>query len=198
MARMADVTEARRPMRRFAAALAILFVALAIALPVSLPQTRARRLRGRLGASLAWFAGGRAILDRLLLGAGVTLHHRSRRWSGFPWGDGVELLIWLFLVVWATDIGGWRWGGALQGPNRRRHQSEQTWSGAIGGDDGGGSSGGGLGPVWGTRMTFRLALLSGGKRGLCCWSLGDLAESAWKRRFEVKDQGLSYPDTAAS
>ncbi len=106
------------------------------------------------------------------------------------WGQ--LTLIWLMVVVWATDIGGYVFGRALGGPKLAPSISpNKTWSGffggvalAIGGSFGVLSA---FGLEGGFGVSVLAAVLAAISQG------GDLLESAMKRRFGVKDSGNIIP-----
>jgi len=112
--------------------------------------------------------------------------------------DGIAVVTWLYLVVWISDIGAYFVGRGLGGPRLWPAVSpKKTWSGSIGGLFFGSlvpilfilalrSLGW---PVWANgalllAVTVSTALVS---------ELGDLFESAMKRRFGVKDSGAIIP-----
>ncbi|CAL77887.1 Phosphatidate cytidylyltransferase (CDP-diacylglycerol synthase) [Bradyrhizobium sp. ORS 278] len=147
-----------------------------------------------------------------VLGLGLALvtalaaGHRSWAASGFIYAAAAELasvivrldasqgwyaLVLVFLVVWSSDIGGYVAGRGIGGPKLApRISPNKTWAGAIGG--------------------FAASLVAA-----ACWSLagaggvasmvalaavlsvvsqlGDLAESAVKRHFGVKDSSHIIP-----
>ena len=105
--------------------------------------------------------------------------------------NGFVALILILLVVWATDIGGYFAGRGIGGPKLwPRVSPKKTWAGAIGGFAAslvvsGGFAGLGLakaGPI----------LLLGAALSIAS-QLGDLFESAVKRRFGVKDSSHIIP-----
>ena len=106
---------------------------------------------------------------------------------------GRALVMFLFAAVWLTDIGAYLVGKALGGPLLAPKISPgKTWSGTVGGIALGtagclalGLAGIGDGPVW------RLGLL-GLALGIAT-VVGDIAESALKRHFGVKDSGGYLP-----
>jgi phosphatidate cytidylyltransferase len=104
---------------------------------------------------------------------------------------GFIALILVLLVVWATDIGGYFAGRGIGGPKLwPRVSPKKTWAGAIGGFaasllTAGGFAGLGLGKAG------PLLLLAGALS--VASQLGDLFESAVKRRFGVKDSSHLIP-----
>ena len=105
--------------------------------------------------------------------------------------DGFVALILILLVVWATDIGGYFAGRGIGGPKLwPRVSPKKTWAGAIGGFAAslvvsGGFAGLGLGKT-GPILLLGAALSIASQ-------LGDLLESAVKRRFGVKDSSHLIP-----
>ncbi|WP_245884190.1 phosphatidate cytidylyltransferase [Hartmannibacter diazotrophicus] len=111
------------------------------------------------------------------------------RGSGF---DGFLAVIFVFVVVWATDSGAYFAGRSLGGPKLApRISPKKTWSGAIGGA---------LAAILSALAFAYLAdlpalpILGLIALGLSVVAqLGDLAESAVKRYFGVKDSGSIIP-----
>jgi phosphatidate cytidylyltransferase len=105
--------------------------------------------------------------------------------------QGFTALMLVLLVVWATDIGGYFAGRSLGGPKLwPRVSPKKTWAGAIGGFIasllvGVGFSLLGLGQT--VPLLVLTAILS------IAAQLGDLFESAVKRRFGVKDSSHIIP-----
>jgi phosphatidate cytidylyltransferase len=105
--------------------------------------------------------------------------------------EGYAALILILLVVWVTDIGGYFAGRGIGGPKLwPRVSPKKTWAGAIGGLAASlvvsaGFVGLGLG------KTFPILLL--GAALSISSQLGDLFESAVKRRFGVKDSSQLIP-----
>lgn len=105
--------------------------------------------------------------------------------------DGVWLVLWIFLVVWATDIFAYLVGRSLGGPKLApRISPGKTWSGLAGGMAGAGLLGGLLGLAQGAGFWFPLAL---GLILALVAQAGDLFESALKRRAGLKDSGRLIP-----
>lgn len=105
-------------------------------------------------------------------------------------GTGFDLLIWVFLVVWATDIGAYFAGRAIGGPKLAPSISpNKTIAGLIGGVTLAALMAGawvyyaGLPPI-----LLSLAVLFGAAA-----QMGDLFESGLKRRAGVKDSGTWLP-----
>ncbi|WP_281016102.1 MULTISPECIES: phosphatidate cytidylyltransferase [unclassified Minwuia] len=147
-----------------------------------------------LAGLAAWFAGGRAIWTMLgvavICGAMLALL-MLRQWGAWP-------LIWLLACVWASDIGALAAGRTFQGPRIWvRVSPNKRWSGAAGGVVAAAvtSVAIGLGSGMGgdTEDLSVTALLSGGVLVSVVAQCGDLAESAWKRHFGVKDSGTIIP-----
>jgi phosphatidate cytidylyltransferase len=104
---------------------------------------------------------------------------------------GFVALIFILLTVWATDIGGYFAGRGLGGPKLwPRVSPNKTWAGAIGGFLGSLIVAGGF-AVLGLGRILPLLALAGGLSVV--GQLGDLFESAIKRRFGVKDSGHTIP-----
>lgn len=105
---------------------------------------------------------------------------------------GRASLLWLFVLVWATDTGALAVGRALGGPRLApRISPKKTWSGAIGGLACAAAVGALV--AWLTGYAG-IALLVGISVGLSLVSqAGDLVESAVKRHYGVKDSGSLIP-----
>ena len=169
---------------------------------------------GGVGLAIAGFclAAGRidASLLAVVLGlATVTLlSPERRRWTaaGFAYAAAAEIasvlvrldqtggfvaLILILLVVWVTDIGGYFAGRGIGGPKLwPRVSPKKTWAGAIGGFAASLVVAGGF-AVLGLGKTGPMLLL--GAVLSIASQLGDLFESAVKRRFGVKDSSHLIP-----
>jgi phosphatidate cytidylyltransferase len=105
--------------------------------------------------------------------------------------SGFAALILILLVVWVTDIGGYFAGRGIGGPKLwPRVSPKKTWAGAIGGFAlslvvAGGFAASGFGNAG--PLLLLAAVLS------IASQLGDLFESAVKRRFGVKDSSQIIP-----
>jgi phosphatidate cytidylyltransferase len=101
-----------------------------------------------------------------------------------------ELVFWLMVVVWATDICAYFAGRGIGGPKLApRISPNKTWAGLIGGMAGAMVVGAACGILFEADPPFPylgapLALLA---------QLGDLYESSVKRRLGVKDSGAILP-----
>lgn len=106
---------------------------------------------------------------------------------------GGGLTLFLFAIVWAADTGGYTGGRLVGGPKLSPAISPaKTWAGAAGGLIFGGLAGLLLAPTllgWQGGVT---ALAVGGGLGLAS-IVGDMAESAIKRRFGLKDMSAFIP-----
>jgi phosphatidate cytidylyltransferase len=104
---------------------------------------------------------------------------------------GLDALIFVLLVVWVTDIGGYFAGRGIGGPKLwPRVSPKKTWAGALGGFAGSlviaaGFAAFGFGKP--LPLLLLAAILSVASQ------LGDLFESAVKRRFGVKDSSHIIP-----
>jgi phosphatidate cytidylyltransferase len=155
---------------------------------------------GRIDASLAVLAVG--------LAAVTLLSPTRRHWAamGFGYAGATQLasvlvrldqswgfvaLILILLLVWVTDIGGYFAGRGLGGPKLwPRVSPKKTWAGAIGGFVAslvvaGGFAALGLGKAGSLLLLGAVLSIAS--------QLGDLLESAVKRRFGVKDSSHLIP-----
>jgi phosphatidate cytidylyltransferase len=129
-----------------------------------------------------WVASG-LLYAGLAQTASVLVRH-DRLW-------GFSALLYVLLIVWATDIGGYFAGRRIGGPKLWvRVSPKKTWAGAVGGLAGSlvvaagfaMAGQGRIGPL--LSMAAVLSIIS---------QLGDLFESAVKRRFGVKDSSNIIP-----
>jgi len=137
----------------------------------------------RYPAFAAWMIAGLCYAGVLLL-APLTL--RRDPLLGFP------ALLFLFAVVWVTDIAAYFAGRALGGPKLWIAVSpNKTWSGALGGALGGTVAGAAICRLAGLDLAPMLVLVA---LGLSIASqAGDLLESAIKRHFGAKDASHLIP-----
>ena len=144
-------------------------------------------------ALVALIAEGR---DRVLTGGGVlyagalVVSVIALRLSD-PFG--ISAVAWLFALVWGTDIMAYFGGRLIGGPKLwPRISAGKTWSGTLVGIIGGALLGLAVALIGAERaniapLFFLGLLLAAISQG------GDLAESALKRRFGVKDSGALIP-----
>jgi phosphatidate cytidylyltransferase len=101
-----------------------------------------------------------------------------------------ELVLWLFFIVWATDIFAYFAGRSIGGPKLApRISPNKTWAGLAGGIVGAAAVGGLA--AWYMQLE-PVFMFVGGPMALLA-QLGDLYESSVKRRRGVKDSGTILP-----
>ncbi|WP_118857175.1 phosphatidate cytidylyltransferase [Sphingomonas mesophila] len=103
---------------------------------------------------------------------------------------GFELLLWVFIVTWATDIGAYFAGRAIGGPKLAPSISPNK---TIAGLAGGIVSAGLAGFAWVQAMHLPQVLILVGPLMAVAAQAGDLFESWMKRRAGVKDSGTWLP-----
>lgn len=135
---------------------------------------------------LAWKVGG---FFYCLLPALALLWVRERAaYEGI--GRGADLLIWVFVVTWATDIGAYFAGRAIGGPKLAPTISpNKTIAGLVGGM----ASAAALGWAWADFTNMPELLHWVGAPLAAAAQAGDLFESWMKRRAGVKDSGTLLP-----
>ncbi|SUS07363.1 Phosphatidate cytidylyltransferase [uncultured Defluviicoccus sp.] len=113
-------------------------------------------------------------------------------WLHTTLAAGPSIILWLFVVIWTTDIGAYTIGRLVGGPKLApRISPNKTWSGFFGGL--------GLAIVCGSLLLVELELMAGpgvvfASGGISLvGQAGDLLESWIKRRFGVKDTGRLIP-----
>ncbi len=182
---------------RLWARIAVGALALLVVAPLALHGAKYWTLAGMaIGAVAAGAAGGRSG-HPIWTGAGVfyaaailaapTLLLASPAY-------GFAAILWLFAVVWGADTFAFLGGRLIGGPRLwRRVSPGKTWSGAIVGTFSGAAAG---------AIVGFLALHGGARLAPLFWlgvaaaivgQIGDLAESAIKRRFTVKDSSRLIP-----
>ena len=105
---------------------------------------------------------------------------------------GSVVVFWLFAIVWASDVSAYFSGRAIGGPKLMPSISpKKTWSGFIGGTIGGTLAAMLTLAAFGHALHWQTIVCS------ACLSIvsaaGDLVESAFKRRFDVKDSSRLIP-----
>ena len=105
-------------------------------------------------------------------------------------GLGFDLLVWVFIIVWATDIGAFFAGRAIGGPKLAPSISPNK---TIAGLAGGVLSAALLSYAWVTTtgLPFQLVWLAVPFAVMA--QVGDLFESGMKRRAGIKDSGTWLP-----
>ncbi len=107
---------------------------------------------------------------------------------------GLETIVALFAVIWASDIFAFFGGKLVGGPKIAVGLSpNKTWSGIISGAVAGALAGYGCGYLFGVRPDLHLAWLGIGFIVGLTGLMGDLFESFLKRRFGVKDASRLIP-----
>ena len=104
--------------------------------------------------------------------------------------DGFRAILWLFAVVWVTDVMAYVFGRAIGGPKLWPSVSpKKTWAGFLGGVSCGALAGLSVMPV---ASTWPVVLVLGVLTAMVSQG-GDLFESSLKRRFGVKDSSQLIP-----
>jgi phosphatidate cytidylyltransferase len=154
---------------------AVACIALGLALGLALARTRA--------AASLWAGIGVAL---------VALPAVALVWLRSIPEVGLDLVLWLLIVVWSTDTAAYLVGRSVGGPRLAPSISPgKTWSGL-----GGGLIGASLASVitaWALGYERLVHFAGSGAAFAVLAQLGDLAESALKRRAGVKDSGSLIP-----
>lgn len=103
---------------------------------------------------------------------------------------GLELLIWAFIVTWATDIGAYFAGRSF---GRRKLAPSISPGKTVEGLYGGIAAATLMGGAWALAMGLGLPLLVLAPMFAVAAQAGDLFESAMKRRAGIKDSGNWLP-----
>ncbi|WP_421783634.1 phosphatidate cytidylyltransferase [Kiloniella litopenaei] len=129
----------------------------------------------------------------LTLGLGyLSVTTYSLLWLRNSSGNGFEIVLWILLVVWSTDIGAYFSGKSIGGPKIAPSISpKKTWAGLIGG------------MISAALISYVFAEFTGlynplilglSGAGLAVISqMGDFFESHIKRRFDAKDSSNLIP-----
>ena len=164
--------------------------------------------------SLALAAGGRPVGGIVVIALGIVgtaaiAPEQQRGWvaGGVPYAgaigiapillrsdteDGFVAVIFVFAVVWTTDIAAYFLGRMIGGPKLLpRVSPKKTWSGAIGGQAAAVLGGIAVAKVAGLSGLLSIALVATILSAVA--QAGDLFESQLKRRFGVKDSGHLIP-----
>jgi phosphatidate cytidylyltransferase len=134
------------------------------------------------GFRAAWLAGGAAYA--FLMGWSPIVLRNDPQF-------GFAVIVFLFAVVWTTDILGYFGGRALGGPKLAPSISpSKTWSGAVAGTVGAAVASAFVAATLGIRV---LPVIGVGVVLSLVSQAGDLAESAFKRKFHTKDASNLIP-----
>lgn len=133
------------------------------------------------GWGTVWYAGG---FFYALLPALALLWIRERD------SHGLELLIWVFIVTWSTDIGAYFAGRRF---GRRKLAPTISPGKTVEGLVGGIIAAALLGGAWALGTHLNSVLLAAAPLMAVAAQAGDLFESAMKRRAGVKDSGAWLP-----
>jgi phosphatidate cytidylyltransferase len=139
---------------------------------------------------VTWFRGGTGWLPSGIVYAGLSgVSLAAIRGADEP---GFVAMLFVFAIVWATDILAYFVGRALGGPKLApRISPGKTWSGAIGGTISGVVAGALVSLAFFPVLPFRTVFLA---LALSISSqIGDLFESFIKRKFGVKDSSHLIP-----
>jgi phosphatidate cytidylyltransferase len=113
-------------------------------------------------------------------------------WLAQSESAGRITLLWMFAIVWATDIGAYAAGRLFGGPRLApRWSPRKTWAGLLGGICCAALAGWATARTLGATPVLPLVLVSAGLA--IVEQFGDLAESVAKRRFGVKDASGLIP-----
>ena len=104
---------------------------------------------------------------------------------------GLGIVVWIFAVVWGTDIAAFFVGRLVGGPKLSRISPKKTWSGLAGGVLAAALLGAGVAHEFGLGSTS-VAAAFGALSALIAQG-GDLFESWMKRHFRVKDSSHMIP-----
>ena len=156
---------------------------------------------GLSALGLAMVAVGTILVGLLAFGERPILSSAGVLYAGLPavallwlrddYPHGLYAVLFLLATVVATDVAAFFSGRLIGGPKLAPAISpKKTWSGLIGGVSAAALVGAGLAASVGADPN-RLAM-AGALLGLIA-QMGDLAESALKRRFDMKDSGQLIP-----
>ena len=158
--------------------------AVLVALIATIMYVEWTRMVGRWGFSWKFFGFFYCLLPAVSL---LWIRERAE-YEGV--GTGFDLLIWVFLVVWATDIGAYFSGRAIGGPKLAPSISpNKTVAGLVGGVICAAFMAG----AWVYYVGLPAKLLWLAALFGAAAQLGDLFESGLKRKAGVKDSGTWLP-----
>lgn len=164
--------------------------------PLLILVSGAAAVLGQPGAGLAVLLVSAVLVWRLmggvLLASGIIyvgLAVVALIWlRGWPGTDGRTAVLFVVLVVWASDIGAYAAGRLIGGPKLAPSLSPaKTWSGSVGGLIAAML----VGEAVAAHATVGIGVFAGALAIAC--QAGDLLESAIKRHVGVKDSGRLIP-----
>lgn len=143
------------------------------------------------GAAALLAPGGSARLNAFLGAYYIGAPPAAFVWLRGHEATGLMIVLTLFIVIWCVDMAAYFSGRLIGGPKFAPLISPQkTWAGVLGGLAAGTAAGLACGAAWGgPPVAWAMAGLGLAILGL----LGDLVESALKRRFGVKDASRIIP-----
>lgn len=173
----------------FLLAIALIPVVLNLPARIVVPVAAGAILLGLLYEMRAWGRSGILVSGGLVYALLAAVSVDQIREGGT---SGLAAVVFLFTVVWTTDSLAYVFGRLIGGRKLAPSISPgKTWSGALGGALAAVIAGSGVGRLMGIEAGFLLAVAA---LVLSIVSqMGDLFESAIKRRFGVKDSGRLIP-----
>ncbi len=150
---------------------------------------------GVVGIVVLAIAAFRRIESKYLLALGLPYIGATMVAAVWLRGDttsGFATLVWIILIVVATDVGAYFTGRSVGGPKLApRISPNKTWSGLIGGMACAGLTGMIVGYIYDGTVNPTLGVLSLALGAVA--QGGDLAESGFKRHLNVKDASHLIP-----
>ncbi|MFC3693480.1 phosphatidate cytidylyltransferase [Chenggangzhangella methanolivorans] len=186
----AEPVARRRAARIVAVTLAIAGAALGLSLYLAVAPLL-------IAAVLALGAGAAAFAARPVLVAAAAVPYGAAAFVGAMLlrrdpVDGLAATVWLFAVVWATDIAAFFVGRSVGGPKLApRLSPKKTWSGAVGGAAAGVAAGVAVAAAAGATTLWPVAIVA--LVASVAAEAGDLFESGVKRVYGAKDSSKLIP-----
>jgi phosphatidate cytidylyltransferase len=170
----------------------LVFAGSCLAAALSFPAAMAfLAAAGAVCAATDRVAGGRAVwpvAGLMLIGAATAAFAALRDMDAY----GLETALWIVVVVIATDVGGYFAGRLIGGPKLWPAVSpKKTWAGLLGAMALATAAGAAFSAA--TTGTFLIPVCVVSAVAAVVAQGGDLAESALKRRFGVKDSSALIP-----
>lgn len=116
-------------------------------------------------------------------------------WLRYNFDNGGFIVLWTMIIVWSMDTGAYFAGKNIGGPKMApRISPNKTWAGLMGGMLLATLTGYTFHLYYGEHLVNPAWIIIPVAAFLALWSqIGDLFESALKRRFDVKDSGAIIP-----